>query len=116
MEVKLHPQLGELGLFTAKQYKQGDIIFTLKGKIFDKPTRESIYVGDNVHVHDEHGQYINHSFTPSTIIQGYNVVACRDLEAGEEITFDYNANEISMAAPFYADGKFVSGKSIEAQQ
>jgi hypothetical protein len=114
MEVKLNEKIEQLGLFTTKKYNQGEIIFILSGKEFDKPTRESIYVGEingkHTHVHDNYGQYINHSFEPSVIINGYNIVAIRDLDINEEITFDYNTNELQMASPFVVEGKLVNGQ------
>jgi hypothetical protein len=114
MEIKLNEKIGQLGLFTTKKYAQGEIIFILSGKEFDKPTRESIYIGEingkYIHVHDKYGQYINHSFEPSVIINGYNVIAIKDLDISEEITFDYNQNELQMASPFMVNGKIVNGQ------
>ena len=54
--------------------------------------------------------FINHSFTPSTYIKNYNVIALVDIDVDDELTFDYNGNEINMASIFYADGKLVCGK------
>ena len=115
MEVKLSERIGQLGLFTTKKYKTGETIITLSGQEFDKPTRESVYVGliNGKHVHvvdNDQGQYINHSFEPSAVIDGYNVVALRDIDANEEVTFDYNKNEFQMASPFIVDGIEVNGQ------
>lgn len=41
------------------------------------------------------GQYINHSWKPNCILQynaeewTYDLISCRDIEAGEEVTMDY---------------------------
>jgi len=110
MEVKQSRQIDGLGLFTTQQYKKGDIIFVLKGNETNFPTRESIHVGNNVHILDEMGQFINHSFEPTMQIVGYNVVALVDLNNGDEITFNYNDNEVTMAAPFTINGQHVCGK------
>jgi len=110
MEVKLSTKLNELGLFAKKSYKTNDIIFVLSGKEYNHPTRETIYVGKNIHIHDKNGMYMNHSFNPTTSIDGSNVVALVDIVSGDELTFDYNKNEINMAAPFVADGVLVSGQ------
>lgn len=114
MEVKLNDKINQLGLYTTKKYAKGEIIFILSGKEFNQPTRESIYVGEingkHIHVHDNFGQYINHSFSPSTIINGYNVVALNDLDINTEITFDYNVNELNMASPFFVNGIMVNGQ------
>ena len=110
MEVKSNEQIGGLGLFATKQYPKGDIIFVLKGEETNYPTRESIYVGNNTHVLDQMGQFINHSFEPTTQIQGYNIVALVDVNINDEITFNYNENELIMACPFTVNGQSVCGK------
>lgn len=111
MEIKKNETLGEQGLFSTKFIESGQIVFILDGTSFDHPTRESIHVGNNVHIHDKMGMFINHSFTPSTKIEGYNVVAINDISPGDEITFDYNASELAMACPFEIDGKMVCGST-----
>jgi SET domain-containing protein len=110
MEVKDSKTIDGLGLIATKQYKKGTVIFVLKGEETNYPTRESIYVGNNTHVLDQMGQYINHSFEPTVQIQGYNVVALIDINENDEITFNYNDNELTMAAPFTVNGQSVSGK------
>ena len=109
MEVKYSTKINGLGLFATQQYKKGDTILVLKGDETSYPTRESIYVGNNTHILDEMGQYITHSFEPTTQIVGYNVVALVDLNNGDEITFNYNDSEVTMAAPFTVDGQQVCG-------
>ena len=59
MEVKTNAQIGGLGLFATESYIKGEIIFVLKGEETNFPTRESIYVGNNTHVLDQMGQFIN---------------------------------------------------------
>ena len=115
MEVKNSKQIDGLGLFATKQYNKGDTIFVLKGQETNYPTRESIYVGNNTHILDQMGQYINHSFEPTTQIQGYNVVALIDINENDEITFNYNENEVTMAAPFTVNGRPVCGKNINTK-
>jgi len=110
MEIKESVNINGLGLFSTSKYKKGDVIFVLVGEIFDVPCRESIHIGNNKHIIDKFGIYINHSFNPSVYIDGTNVVACHDINCGEEIVFNYNESEINMAAPFIIDGKTVSGK------
>ena len=55
---------------------------------------------------------MNHSFKPNTKISGRNIIALENILSGDEITFDYNSNEINMAAPFELNGVKVSGKNI----
>jgi hypothetical protein len=112
MEVKLNTKLNEEGLYATTSYKRNKIVFTLSGEEFDKPTRETIHVGNNKHVYDKRGIYMNHNSNPTTFIDGYDVVALVDIESGMELTFDYNESEINMACPFVADGIMVKGKSL----
>ena len=72
--------------------------------------RETIYIGHNKHIYDQNGIYMNHSFNPTTYINKYDVVALNNINIDDELTFDYNKNEINMAAPFVVDGIIVSGK------
>ena len=55
------------GIILRKTIKKGEIVFILTGEIFDKPTRESIHIGNNKHIYDNHGIFINHSFEPTCI-------------------------------------------------
>jgi hypothetical protein len=98
------------GLFALQKFNVGQVVFTLTGTILDKPIRESIHVGGGIHILDERGAYINHSFDPTTIIDNINVVAIKELNEGDEITFNYNESEINMASPFYVHGVHVHGK------
>lgn len=105
-------EIGERGLFSMKKFNEGDVVFVLDGIIHDKPTRESIHVGNNVHIHDQHGAFINHSFEPSCKIEGRFIIAIKQISIGDEITFNYNESEINMANPFVANGIEVKGKQI----
>ena len=98
------------GLFVKNSFKKGDVVFVLKGEIFDHPTRESINIGNNEHIYDEYGIFINHSFEPSVCIQHTNVVALHDIECGGEISFNYNDSEINMSDVFYVGDQKVCGK------
>lgn len=98
------------GLYTTKDFKEGDILRKLHGELVLNPTRESIHIGNGMHVIDEYGQYINHSFEPNVKIELNNVIALRDIKKYEEITFNYNESEINMAKPFEVNGVKVCGK------
>ena len=110
MEVKFNPTLGEMALYATKYYNKGDIVFILTGETFDHPTRESIHVGNNIHIYDEYGIFMNHSFHPTTKINKYEVIALVDINPGDELTFNYNETEVNMASPFIVDGVKVCGK------
>lgn len=112
MEIKNCERLGEgKGLFATIFYPSGSIVHTLDGICLNKPTQLSIHIGNNLHIEDKWGIFINHSFDPTVYISGKNIVAKKDINAGDEITFDYNSSEICMAAPFYDGDKYVCGSA-----
>ena len=89
----------------------------LKWNVLEYPTRKSIQIGKNKNIEDAVGQFINHSFNPTTKIENGCVVALHDLPMGVEITFDYNVSEDKMATPFICKttGKWVKGKMFQEQ-
>ena len=109
MEIKQSSVNEGLGLHSTSFHKKGDIIFTLTGSINTYPTRESIYIGNGQHIYDEWGIYMNHSFIPTTRIDGANVYAVDDILPGSELSFNYNESEITMAEPFDVNGVNVCG-------
>ena len=111
MEVRPSKISDGKGLFTTKKYTKNDIVHVLSGKIYDKPTRETIHIGNNKHIYDEYGIYINHSFNPNIYVDGYNLIALCDIMVDDEIVFNYNDTEINMANPFYDNGILVCGNS-----
>jgi len=115
MEIKQSSVNDGLGLHSTSFHKKGDIIFTLTGSINTYPTRESIYIGNGEHIYDEWGIYMNHSFTPTTRIDGVNVYALDDIQSGAELSFNYNDNEITMAAPFDVNGVHICGLKKETK-
>ncbi len=94
--------LGQKGLFAERNFKAGEVILCLKGSVSSTPTKYTIEVGENEHITDEFGTYLNHSCDPNTKIQrkGKRVLAKKDIKKGEELSFDYNSNETKMATPF----------------
>lgn len=100
------------GLYATRSYAIGEIVLKLQGKLVLYPTRESIHIGNGMHVIDKYGEYINHSFEPNTRIVFNNVTAIKEIKQYEEITFNYNESEINMAEPFEVDGIAVCGEKI----
>jgi hypothetical protein len=110
MEIKYCERVRGNGLFSTKSHNKDEVIFTLVGDIWDKPSKYSIHIGNNQHIIDKYGIYMNHSFEPTTKIVGKDVVALVDMESGEELNFDYNESEIKMSSPFIVNGVEVKGK------
>ena len=123
------------GLYSTKKYGKGNIVLILEGNYFPKPTRTSIQVGDK-HIESWEGGHINHHCNPNTEIRIHNnfigknqlnqtqpslvalVVAKRDINIGEEITFDYETTEFDMAEPFECNchGRWIRGKIHRYQE
>lgn len=111
MEIRNSKINGEKGLFATKNYCKNDIIHILSGDVYDEPTRETIHIGNNKHIYDEYGIYINHSFNPNIYVNENKIVALCNIMIGDEIVFNYNDTETIMASPFYDDGVLVSGNN-----
>lgn len=111
MEVKLNELIGENGLYATKYYQLNSIVFELEGPIVSEPTRESIRIGENKHIIDSNGIYMNHSFDPTCKIDGNCVKAIKNIYPGDELNFNYNQSEENMANPFIIDGIIINGKN-----
>lgn len=102
----------EKGVIATQNFSKGEIIHKLGTVETTYPTRTSLQVGDHKYVEDFVGQYINHNCNPSATIINVNLVCIRDIPKGEEITFDYNANEDVVSHPFicHCCGKIITGR------
>ena len=123
------------GLYTKKEYKKEGIVLYIEGNYLPYPTRTSIQIGDK-HIESWDGGHINHHCDPNTEIRihddfiGKNshnqnypslvalVVAKRDINIGEEITFDYETTEVELAEPFECNchGRWIRGKIHRYQE
>lgn len=101
-----------LGVYATQTYKIGDIVRVMVGKMSNMPTQKSIHIGDNMHLVDEFGQYINHSFDPNIKVVTNKLIAIKDINIYDEITFNYNDSELEMDCPFEDDGILVCGKKV----
>lgn len=95
------------GLFTSKKIKQGEAAFVMKGpKVIFHPRdkKEALELPNIVGIDEDTYMapytpyvFINHCCNPNVIADedGVTYVALRDIEAGEELTFDYSTSEYS---------------------
>ena len=111
MEIKNIGNSSEKGLFATRKYTKGEKVHTLIGEIYDKPTRETIRIGYGRHIYDNYGIFINHSFNPNIDIYYNDIFALHDINIDDELVFNYNKNEGTMANPFYVNGIIVCGNS-----
>jgi hypothetical protein len=104
---------GYSACYATEAFGAGAAVLALQGPLLQQPTRESIELGPGRHIVDPTGSFVNHHADPSTRVdqQRQCLVALRPVQTGDEITFDYNLNETSMAAPFVtSDGTTVAGR------
>lgn len=84
--------------------RQGELVFFLTGDIVDAPNKYTIQLSPTQHVLTRRALWrlVNHSCEPNLVVDVANrrMVAARPIEAGEELSFDYNTTEWSMASPF----------------
>ena len=106
VEVKDTGKYG-LGLFAAKNIKQGEVIVDFSGGNMYKAEKCSELpkeIADHSIQFEEHkwidtkgiGRYLNHSCEPNCGVKDkFRFVAMRDISIGEELTFDYEMTEDS---------------------
>ena len=91
-------------LVTARPVRAGEVVARIRSfRVTDAPTRHSIQTGPDSHIDDLGDlRYLNHSCAPSVLVdtERLEVVAARDLAAGDELTFFYPSTEWEMAQPF----------------
>lgn len=90
-------------LITKQAYKKGEVICAIPSEnILDKPNRYTVQIARDRHTHVGKLAALNHSCDPNVILDTKNMemVACKDIEKGEELFFFYPATEWEMNAPF----------------
>lgn len=111
--VKEHANKKAKGLFATQNFKKGEVLVVFGGRAATRETinkispdlsRHALQIGKNLfllqHVFED-GEYINHSCDPNLGFEGQiTLVAMRDIEAGEEVCFDYAMVDMSDADEF----------------
>ncbi len=130
---------GVYGVVATRALCAGQLILSSTGVVTRKPTRYSIQIGENSHIDlptdvtpeisatspaDElkamelfvqsgfAWRFLNHSCAPCAKFEGPDLIAVRDIAAGEAITFNYNATEYELAEPFLCHCGACTGASI----
>lgn len=85
-----------------KAVKKDSIVCDVTGNTMDSPDRYSIQTNRDQHTAAPAIKYINHSCDPNLYFDSASCTfkARFDIEQDEEITFNYNTTELSMACPF----------------
>jgi len=90
------------GLFAKELIKKGSIVFHFDGKIGDDAhtNPESLQIDEDKFLEStaEFDNFLNHSCEANCHIdwENLNLVALKDIQIGEEITFDYNTAEYDL--------------------
>ncbi|MEM6279524.1 MAG: SET domain-containing protein-lysine N-methyltransferase [Verrucomicrobiota bacterium] len=115
--IKRNP-LGEMGVFAEQRIAEGELISVWGGKIYTEAEIDDLsetrpefathpvsvypgfYLGSTELERLDEAEMFNHSCEPNAGVRGQIlVVARRQIEPGEEITFDYDTTEID-SIPF----------------
>lgn len=104
-EVRRRISNGQNALFVLRSFSPGELISDFSaGTIAAEPTYLTVQVGEEKHITlvPDFLQYINHSCEPNvffdtTLLQ---LVALRDIGAGEELSFFYPSTEWEMTQSF----------------
>jgi hypothetical protein len=90
-------------LVTKQAYKKGEVICSMPSEnIMDKPNRYTVQIAKDRHTHVGKLAALNHSCDPNVILDTERMlmIARRDIEKGEELSFFYPSTEWEMQAPF----------------
>ncbi len=101
----------------------GDLLLHLDGMLFAAPSRHSVQVGPGQHLEAAGGadgpvwSSLNHSCAPNAVLAGRALTAAVPIAAGDEVTFDYEATEDELAAPFpcrcgHCPGRTIRGRKV----
>ena len=122
---------GSHQVVAAEDIAQGDLILTVEGRLSSTPSKYSVQVALDSHIDGDVPKlmerfpgrclwrFINHSSFPNGIFIGVCLYALYDIKRGDEVTFNYNANEYDLANPFvcWQTGKRIAGfKHLSADE
>jgi len=104
-EMRRNSSNGQNALFSLRSYQPGEIISDFSaGTIGAEPTYLTVQVGFQKHItlQPEFLQYINHSCDPNVFFDttAMQVIALKELEPDEEMTFFYPSTEWKMTQSF----------------
>mmetsp|Transcript_2305 Transcript_2305/g.4809 ORF Transcript_2305/g.4809 Transcript_2305/m.4809 type:complete len:171 (-) Transcript_2305:131-643(-) len=99
-------------LVAGQSISAGEVIIQAKGEVLSKPTLYSLQWGADAHfsMDGTDARFYSHSsLNPNSIVVGPSRAtgseqlefrALRDIQSGEDLTFDYNTTEWDMNSPF----------------
>ena len=89
-------------LFTKRRFKKGDLVLSITGERIDQRNMYTVEIGKDIHIEPSNEvKYLTHSCDPNLGVRNNtDLIALRDIEAEEEINFDYAMTEYVIASPF----------------
>lgn len=109
LEVRAVPEKGGLGMVASEPLAAGELLVVWGGELRTAEQIAALQNGGNCHGlqvdegvylwsirEGDAGDYVNHSCNPNAWISGQiSLLARRDIQTGEEITFDYATTDAS---------------------
>ena len=110
-KIKVIVKSGYHSVCAIKKILRGENILELKGNIQSFPTKYSIQTGEKSHwipfsenSNDKRSfwRFLNHSCSPNSYfnINKMTLLSLREINAGEEISYNYCTTEYDMSSPF----------------
>ena len=103
---------GARHVLALRAFAAGEVILGFEGLIVDSPTRMTLQLDEDSHLDVPHHlsaeqvredfpwQFLNHSCAANGVLRGRQLAALSPIEAGDEVTFNYNTTEYDMSTPF----------------
>ena len=117
MSLYIDFQSGNYSVKAKQEIPENSELLTLKGNISTSPSRYSIQIGKEKHLHPlsydvlemqkQVWPFLNHSCDPNSIvdIDSLKLISLRNIKGNEEITFDYELTETLLSEPFICQCK-----------
>ena len=117
-KVEVKEKNGIKSLISKRYFLKGEQIFFVEGEEIKIPNRYSVQVSDSIHVNvKEPVMYINHKCDGNIQLIERAFYALKQIQVGEEITFNYNNTERVLAEEFkcFRCGQLVKGNKSKTE-
>ena len=103
---------GEYKVVATQDVAPGEVVLTIEGRETLVASKYSVQISETGHIDiDDPGmieqyperylwRFLNHQCEPNAYLNGRELHAIDEIKEGDEVTFNYNANEYEMASPF----------------
>ena len=104
--LEVHVWNGQSGVYAARDFEPGDKVMEVLGDVGTAPTRYSIQISADRHVHPDGPEtpwkFLNHACRPNLALdpESRHFVALEVVKPGTQLTFNYLTTEWEMAEAF----------------